>query len=180
MANIKLATLGGGCFWCIEAALNSVEGVLKAISGYSGGTIENPTYQQICQGDSGHAEVIQVEFDQDIISFEQLLMFFFQLHDPTQLNRQGNDIGTQYRSVIYYHDNEQRLEAMKQISELNNLKIWPSPIVTEISPVSTFYPAEDYHQNYANENTEQPYCSFIVTPKLEKFKYKFKSYLKNL
>jgi peptide-methionine (S)-S-oxide reductase len=180
MANIKLATLGGGCFWCIEAALNSVEGVLKAISGYSGGTIENPTYQQICQGDSGHAEVIQVEFDQDIISFEQLLMFFFQLHDPTQLNRQGNDIGTQYRSVIYYHDNEQRLEAMKQISELNNLKIWPSPIVTEISPVSTFYPAEDYHQNYANENTEQPYCTFIVTPKLEKFKYKFKSYLKNL
>jgi len=180
MANIKLATLGGGCFWCIEAALNSVEGVLKAISGYSGGTIENPTYQQICQGDSGHAEVIQVEFDQDIISFEQLLMFFFQLHDPTQLNRQGNDIGNLYRSVIYYHDNEQRLEAMKQISELNNLKIWPSPIVTEISPVSTFYPAEDYHQNYANENTEQPYCTFIVTPKLEKFKYKFKSYLKNL
>ena len=180
MANIKLATLGGGCFWCIEAALNSVEGVLKAISGYSGGAIENPTYQQICQGDSGHAEVIQVEFDQDIISFEQLLMFFFQLHDPTQLNRQGNDIGTQYRSVIYYHDNEQRLEAMKQISELNNLKIWPSPIVTEISPVSTFYPAEDYHQNYANENTEQPYCTFIVTPKLEKFKYKFKSYLKNI
>lgn len=180
MANIKLATLGGGCFWCIEAALNSVEGVLKAISGYSGGVIENPTYNDICQGNSGHAEVIQVEFDQDIISFEQLLMFFFQLHDPTQLNRQGNDIGTQYRSVIYYHDNEQRLEAMKQIAELNNLKIWPSPIVTEISPVSTFYPAEDYHQNYANENTEQPYCTFIVTPKLEKFKYKFKSYLKNI
>lgn len=179
MANIKLATLGGGCFWCIEAALNSVEGVLKAISGYSGGAIENPTYQQICQGDSGHAEVIQVEFDQDIISFEQLLMFFFQLHDPTQLNRQGNDIGTQYRSVIYYHDNEQRLEAIKQISEMNNLKIWPSPVVTEISPASTFYPAEDYHQNYANENTEQPYCTFIVAPKLEKFKYQFKSYLKN-
>lgn len=180
MANIKLATLGGGCFWCIEAALNSVEGVLKAISGYSGGTIENPTYQQICQGDSGHAEVIQVEFDQDIISFEQLLMFFFQLHDPTQLNRQGNDIGTQYRSVIYYHDNEQRLEAMKQIADLNNLNIWPTPIVTEISPAPTFYPAEDYHQNYANENTDQPYCTFIVTPKLEKFKYKFKSYLKNI
>jgi len=178
MANIKLATLGGGCFWCIEAALNSVNGVIKAISGYSGGHITNPTYQQVCQGDSGHAEVIQVEFDQDIISFQQLLVFFFQLHDPTQLNRQGNDIGTQYRSVIYYHDDEQKVDAEKKIDELNNLKIWDEEIVTELTPVSIFYPADDHHQNYANENKEQAYCTFIVTPKLEKFKFQFKDYLK--
>lgn len=179
MANVKLATLGAGCFWCIEAALNSVEGVIKAVSGYSGGDTLNPTYQQICQGDSGHAEVIQVEFDQDIINFEQLLTFFFQLHDPTQLNRQGNDVGTQYRSVIYYHNNEQREQAENKIKELNELNIWDQLIVTEISPVDTFYPAENYHQDYANENKEQPYCTFVVTPKLEKFKYQFKDYLKS-
>ena len=179
MANVKLATFGAGCFWCIEAALNSVKGVIKGISGYSGGDTLNPTYQQICQGDSGHAEVIQVEFDQDIISFEQLLTFFFQLHDPTQLNRQGNDVGTQYRSVIYYHNNEQREQAENKIKELNALNIWDQLIITEISPVDTFYPAENYHQNYANENKEQPYCTFVVTPKLEKFKYQFKDYLKS-
>lgn len=178
MSNIKLATLGGGCFWCIEAALNLVEGVISATSGYSGGQTPDPTYQQICQGDSGHAEVIQVEFDQDIISFEQLLLFFFQLHDPTQLNRQGNDVGTQYRSVIYYHDEEQKQLAESQIKELTNLKIWDNQIVTEVSPVSVFYPAEAYHQNYANENKEQAYCAIVVTPKLEKFKYQFKDYLK--
>jgi peptide-methionine (S)-S-oxide reductase len=134
MSNIKLATLGGGCFWCIEAALNLVEGVISATSGYSGGQRPDPTYQQICQGDSGHAEVIQVEFDQDIISFEQLLLFFFQLHDPTQLNRQGNDVGTQYRSVIYYHDEEQKQLAESQIKELTNLKIWDNPIVSPRYP----------------------------------------------
>lgn len=178
MSNMRIATFGGGCFWCIEAAMNMLNGVNKAISGYSGGEIKNPTYQQICQGSSGHAEVIQVEFDPQVISFEQLLVFFFQLHDPTQLNRQGNDIGTQYRSVIFYHDAEQQELALKQISDLENLHIWPQPIVTEVSPLGDFYPAEDYHQNYANENKEQPYCTFVVTPKLEKFKFQFKDYLK--
>lgn len=179
MGNIKLATLGGGCFWCIEAALNSINGVIKATSGYSGGNITHPTYQQICEGSSGHAEVIQVEFDQNMINFQQLLVFFFQLHDPTQLNRQGNDVGTQYRSVIYYHDEQQKLDAEKQIKELNKLNIWQDDIVTELSPASVFYPAEDYHQNYANENKEQAYCTYIVTPKLEKFKFQFKDYLKH-
>jgi peptide-methionine (S)-S-oxide reductase len=179
MDYIKLATLGAGCFWCIDTALRSIKGITNVTSGYTGGHVTEPTYQQICQGNSGHAEVVQVEFDQRIISYEQLLTFFFQLHDPTQLNRQGNDIGTQYRSVIYFHDAQQKAIAEQQIEALNQLKIWDTPIVTDVCEAQTFYPAEQYHQNYIVDNQEQPYCQFVIAPKLEMFKYKFKDYLKS-
>ena len=178
MANSKLATFGGGCFWCIEGAFNQVRGVAKAISGYSGGDIDNPTYQQICQGNTGHAEVVQIEFDPEKVTFEQLLEVFFQLHDPTQLNRQGNDVGTQYRSVVYYHDENQMQIIENTIQQLEQENIWSAPIVTEVSPVSVFYPAEDYHQDYANENPQQPYCALIINPKLAKFKHQFRHLLK--
>lgn len=178
MANVQLATLGGGCFWCIESALNAIRGVIKATSGYAAGDIKNPTYEQICTGQTGHAEVVQVEFDADVISYELLLEFFFQLHDPTQLNRQGNDIGTQYRSIILYHNDEQKKLAVQKIQELNELQIWPAPIVTQVDAVPTFYPAETYHQGYAEANPQQPYCALVVTPKLNKFKQKFNEYLK--
>ena len=178
MAKAEFATLGGGCFWCIEAAFNKLKGVVSATSGYSGGEIDNPTYQQICSGSTGHAEVVQIEFDPDVISFQQLLTMFFQLHDPTQLNRQGNDIGTQYRSVIFYHNEEQKHQAEVLLCLLEQQNVWPEPIVTEIKPEHTFYPAEHYHQGYAESNPNQPYCQFLVLPKLEKFKEMFNDYLK--
>lgn len=178
MANIQLATFGGGCFWCIESALNAVNGVEMATSGYAAGAIKNPTYEQICGGLTGHAEVVQVSFDADIIDYNMLLEFFFQLHDPTQLNRQGNDIGTQYRSIILYHDAKQKASALHKISELNDMNIWDDEIVTEVVPLSPFYAAEKYHQGYAENNPNQPYCALVVTPKLNMFKHKFSQYLK--
>lgn len=165
--NIQIATLGGGCFWCIDAAFRRVKGVLNVSSGYAGGEIENPSYQQICTGLTGHAEVVQLDFDSSIISYNTLLEMFFTLHDATQLNRQGNDVGTQYRSVIYYHDEQQKDEAEAMIAALQ--KQISEPIVTELSPLTHFYPAEQYHQDYYNENPNQGYCSILIAPKLEKF-----------
>ena len=166
---IELATLGGGCFWCIEAVLQRVDGVEKIVSGYTGGTAPGkPTYREICSGRTGHAEVVQVTFDPEIISFEDLLVIFMTSHDPTSLNRQGGDIGTQYRSVIYYHN-----ETQKEIAELVTKEMAPyfeNSIVTELSPLKTFYDAEDYHQDYYNKNSSQGYCSAVITPKLAKLR----------
>ena len=173
MASQELATLGGGCFWCIEAAFNMLKGVTQVESGYAGGQLPNPDYQAICRGDSGHAEVIRVQFDPERIDYKQLLEVFFQLHDPTQLNRQGNDVGTQYRSVIFYHNEEQRNIAQTIMKEIDQAEIWPAPLVTELSPCPEFYPAEGYHQNYVTQNPNQPYCALIVNPKLSKFKHQF-------
>ena len=178
MATEQIAILGGGCFWCIEAALNRIKGVNTAISGYSGGNIDKPTYQDICTGTSEHAEVIQVHFDPTLINYETILHLFFQLHDPTQLNRQGNDIGTQYRSVIFYLDQSQKEIATKVIQDLNNQQIWQQPIVTEVSPAAIFYPAENYHQDYVSNNPQQPYCQLVVIPKLDKFLHQYKDFLK--
>lgn len=178
MSDTQFATFAGGCFWCIESAFNQVHGVIKATSGYAGGDTPNPTYRQICTGTSGHAEVVQVEFAPDIVDFKTLLTMFFQLHDPTQLNRQGNDIGSQYRSAIFYHDQWQRSQALEAIQDLNLLAIWPQPIVTEVTQVSEFYPAEDYHQGYVEQNPEQAYCQFLILPKLAKFKQDFAAKLK--
>jgi len=178
MSNTEFATLAGGCFWCIESAYNQVSGVKQAISGYTGGEIQSPSYQQICTGETGHAEVVQVEFAPTEVNFKTLLAMFFQLHDPTQLNRQGNDIGTQYRSAIFYHSSQQQTQALEVIQELNELAIWSQAIVTEVTPATTFYPAEDYHQGYAEANPEQAYCQFLIQPKLQKFKQQFSNYLK--
>lgn len=174
--NIQIATFGGGCFWCIDAAFRRVKGVLNVSSGYAGGEIENPSYQQICTGLTGHAEVVQLDFDSSIVSYNTLLKMFFTLHDATQLNRQGNDVGTQYRSVIYYHTEQQKAEAQTMIAALQ--KQIREPIVTELSPISNFYPAEQYHQDYYNENPNQGYCSILIAPKLEKFGQYFADKLK--
>ena len=168
-AGAETATLGAGCFWCIEAAYRQLDGVYSATSGYMGGTVKNPTYEQICDGDSGHAEVVQVVFDPKKISYEKVLAWFWDLHDPTTLNRQGNDSGTQYRSAIFYHSDEQKkvAEASKAAAKAN----FKDPIVTEITKAAEFYPAENYHQNYYNENkSKNPYCRFVIEPKLKKLK----------
>lgn len=178
MAEQQLATLGGGCFWCIEPIFDELIGVSEVISGYSGGIRPNPSYEQVCTGATGHAEVIQVHFDPEQISYRELLQIFFSAHDPTQLNRQGNDIGTQYRSVIYYHSPEQKQVAEEVIAELNATKLWPQPIVTELSPAPAFYPAEDYHQEYFLNNPQQPYCQIVVAPKVAKFRQQFAHRLK--
>ena len=175
----QVATFGAGCFWCTEAQFQQLKGVTKVESGYSGGFIENPTYKQVCTGNTGHAEVTNIYYDPSIISYDELLAAFWVMHDPTQLNRQGNDVGTQYRSVIYYHNEEQRKTAEDYKSRLNEEKAYSSPVVTEISPFTKFYKAEDYHQNYYNENGSQPYCVFVVKPKLDKFKKVFKDKLKD-
>jgi peptide-methionine (S)-S-oxide reductase len=172
------ATFGAGCFWCVEAVFLELDGVLKVISGYEGGEIANPTYKQVCTGTTGHAEVIQVYYDPAKISYEELLAVFWQCHDPTQLNRQGNDVGTQYRSVIFYHNETQKSLAEKYKTELNKSGAWSNPIVTEISAASKFYPAEDCHQNYYNLNKSQPYCAYVIQPKLEKFRKVFKENLR--
>ena len=174
----NIATFGGGCFWCTEAVFERLNGVIKVESGYSGGTVPNPTYEAVCTGNTGHAEVIQITYDQSIISYEELLHVFFKTHDPTTLNRQGADVGTQYRSVIFYHDEEQKKIAEIVKHELDSAKIWDNPIVTEISQFEKFYIAEEYHQNYYDNNSNQPYCSFVITPKLEKFEKVFKDKLK--
>ena len=177
-SNLKKATFGSGCFWCTEAVFERVEGVHSVVSGYAGGIIENPTYEQVCTGTTGHAEVTQITYDPDIITYDELLQIFWRTHDPTTLNRQGNDVGTQYRSVIFYHNDEQKQLAEKYKEELNASGAWKDPIVTEIVPLTVFYKAEDYHQNYYENNPNQGYCSFVIAPKLEKFEKVFKEKLK--
>ena len=170
-----VATLGGGCFWCVEIMYQDLQGVLKVESGYSGGRSVNPTYQEICTGRSGHAEVIQVTFDPSLLSYREILDVFFTIHDPTTLNRQGNDRGTQYRSVIFYHSEDQKIIARE--SKIAAQALWESPIVTEISLLENFYPAESYHQNYFKDNPNQPYCSIVIAPKVRKFRDKYRSKL---
>jgi len=173
------ATFGAGCFWCVEAQFQLLDGVISVTSGFSGGTVKNPSYKEVCNGTTGHAEVCQIVYDSSKISYDELLAAFWQTHDPTQLNRQGNDIGTQYRSVIYYHNEKQKELAEKYKRELNASGAWSKPIVTEISPAGPFYKAEDYHQDYFKENGEQSYCQFVIQPKVDKFKKVFKDKLKH-
>jgi peptide-methionine (S)-S-oxide reductase len=174
----KLATFGAGCFWCVEAVFQRLRGVVSVESGYAGGTVANPTYKQICTGTTGHAEVCQIRYDPAKVSFDELLEVFWKTHDPTTLNRQGADVGTQYRSVIFYHDDQQRVQAQRRKQELDKSGAWSAPIVTEISPLVKFYKAEDYHQNYFRANPQQGYCQFIIRPKLEKFEKVFQDKLK--
>jgi peptide-methionine (S)-S-oxide reductase len=169
----EVATLAGGCFWCLEAVFDQLDGVSDVVSGYMGGHITNPSYKQVCGGDTGHAEVVQLRFDPGRISFREVLEVFFSIHDPTTLNRQGADAGTQYRSAIFTHTPEQAATATALIAELDAQRAWPNPIVTEVSPVSTFYPAEDYHQEYFANNGRQPYCQMVVAPKVAKFRKQF-------
>jgi peptide-methionine (S)-S-oxide reductase len=166
----EIATLGGGCFWCLEAVYQELRGVEKVESGYSGGDVPNPTYRQVCSETTGHAEVVQVTFDPDEVSYRNILEVYFTIHDPTTLNRQGADVGTQYRSVIFYHTEEQKRTAEEVISEIEAEGIWNSPIVTEVVPLDEFYVAEDYHQNYFRNNGFQPYCQVIIAPKVAKFR----------
>ena len=178
-SNLELATFGAGCLWCVEAIFQRVDGVEKVVSGYAGGHVKNPTYKEVCNGTTGHAEVCQLSYDPNRVSYDELLEIFWKTHDPTTLNRQGNDVGTQYRSVVYYHNEAQKKLAEKYIKELDAAGIFNNPIVTEISPFDVLYIAEDYHQNYFNENGSQPYCSFVIQPKVDKFKKVFKDKVKN-
>jgi peptide-methionine (S)-S-oxide reductase len=171
-------TLAGGCFWCIESAFDNVQGVLSAISGYMGGESKEPSYETVCSGTTGHAEVVQLTFDTELISTREILEIFFALHDPTQLNRQGNDIGSQYRSVIFFHSAEQQTAALQIIYEINEDEIWPTPVVTDVVKVEKFYCGEEYHQDYFTNNPESQYCQIVVSPKLAKFKKTFVSKLK--
>jgi peptide-methionine (S)-S-oxide reductase len=175
----ELATLGGGCFWCLEAVFDQVRGVDRVESGYMGGERPNPTYEAVCTGTTGHAEIIQIRFDPKIISFRELLEIFFGIHDPTTLNRQGNDAGTQYRSAIFYHSPEQKATANEVIKKLMEDKLFDSPIVTEVVPASTFYIAENYHQEYFAKNPSQPYCAYLISPKIAKFRQQFAGKLKS-
>jgi len=174
----ETATLAGGCFWCLEAVFDNLRGVSAVESGYMGGAKPNPTYAQVCDGNTGHAEVVQVHFDPAVLDFCDLLDVFFVIHDPTQLNRQGNDIGTQYRSAIFYHTPEQKSAAEAVIAALDAEQLWEGPIVTQVAPASTFYLAEDYHQEYFANNPNQPYCMFVVAPKVAKFRKQFLERLK--
>ncbi len=174
----ELATLGGGCFWCLEAVFQQLAGVEKVVSGYAGGEVANPTYAQVCTGTTGHAEVVQLTFDPQIISYRELLEIFFDTHDPTTPNRQGNDVGPQYRSLILTHSPEQEATAAAYIAELTAARRWPNPIVTEVQPLETFYPAEDYHQDYYRQNQRQPYCQFVIAPKVKKVQQHFEAQLK--
>ena len=176
----ELATFAGGCFWCIESAYNAINGVNSALSGYMDGHLENPSYQDICTGQSGHAEVVQVSFDPNVISYETLLEVFFSLHDPTQLNRQGNDVGSQYRSAIFFHNVQQQVLAQAKIEQLTKQGVWSQQIVTEVKAADIFYCAEDYHQDYVSNNPQNPYCQMLVLPKLAKFKSQFSDKLKQL
>lgn len=174
----QTAILAGGCFWCIEAVFDDLKGVLSVESGYSGGTLENPSYMAVCTGTTGHAEVVKVEFDPQRLSFADLLRVFFSIHDPTTLNRQGADVGTQYRSAIFYHDEAQKQVAEEVIKELSQAQLWPHPIVTEVSALRNYYPAEDYHQEYFANNASQPYCAAVIAPKVAKFRKQFVDKLK--
>ena len=172
-SNLQKATLGGGCFWCLEAVYQQVRGVVHVESGYTGGQTLNPDYDSVCTGKTGHAEVVQIEFDANVLTYQKILEIFFAIHDPTTLNRQGNDIGSQYRSVIYAHDKEQRMIAQNVIKQLTQGNIFDQPIVTELADLPTYYKAEDYHQNYFNNHPEQGYCAFVVSPKVSKFRKQF-------
>jgi peptide-methionine (S)-S-oxide reductase len=172
----QVAVLGGGCFWCTEAVYLEVRGVTKVESGYTGGQVDNPTYEQVCAGTTGHAEVVRLEFDPEVISYRDLLEIFFTIHDPTTLNRQGNDVGTQYRSVIYYQSAEQEATAKKVIAEM--AAVWDAPIVTQLEPAQTYYKAEPYHQNYFSQHPLQGYCAFVVAPKVAKFRKTFSNRMK--
>ena len=176
MKNIQLATFGGGCFWCVEAVIQRLKGVEKVVSGYTGGIITNPTYRDVCNGDTGHAEVIQVTFDPDIIAYDELLAVFMTTHDPTTLNRQGADYGTQYRSVIYYHDENQKAAAEEVLALIN--PSYDNKVITELSPLGIFYPAEEYHQDYYNQNSNAGYCNAVITPKVAKLRKMFADRLK--
>lgn len=176
-AAIQKATLGGGCFWCLEAVYQLVQGIHHVESGYAGGHTLNPDYESICSGQTGHAEVIQISYDPSIISYEKLLEIFFTIHDPTTLNRQGNDIGTQYRSVIYFHDDQQKETAMRVIAQLEKEHIFDAPIITELADLPVYYRAEDYHQNYFIAHPDQGYCAFVVSPKVSKFRLRFSELL---
>ena len=172
------ATLAGGCFWCLEAVYDQLRGVEKVESGYAGGRRPNPTYEQVCTGTTGHAEVVQITYDPQQITYQDLLDIFFTIHDPTTLNRQGNDVGTQYRSAIFYHNDEQKKAAEETISELNEKKTWDAPIVTEVKPLDVFFPAEDYHRDYFERNPNQGYCSIVIAPKVAKARKQFLDKLK--
>jgi len=176
--NFETATLGAGCFWCVEAVFDDLKGVEDVVSGYSGGEIENPTYREVCSGSTGHAEVIQIKFNPQEVSFRDILRVFFTVHDPTTLNRQGGDVGTQYRSAIFYHSPEQKQIAHEVIEEITSERLYDNPIVTEVVAFADFYPAEDYHQEYFANNPTQPYCAAVVAPKVRKFRDKFANRLK--
>jgi peptide-methionine (S)-S-oxide reductase len=174
----EVATLGGGCFWCLEAAYEQLNGVVQVESGYTGGSVANPSYKQVCSGTTGHAEVVQVTFDPAVVSFTEILEVFFSIHDPTTLNRQGADVGTQYRSAIFYQSDEQKTVAEMLIQELDGAGTWGSPIVTKVTPLTDLYSAEDYHQEYYRNNKTQPYCQVVITPKLTKFRKQYLTQLK--
>jgi peptide-methionine (S)-S-oxide reductase len=176
--NSKIATLAGGCFWCLEAVFDEAKGIHSVESGYAGGHVENPSYQAVCSGTTGHAEVVQINFDPEIISYRDVLHIFFAIHDPTTLNRQGADVGTQYRSAIFYHDEDQKVIAEQVIEELGAQKIWDNPIITSIEKLDKFYLAEAYHQEYFASNPSQPYCQAVVAPKVAKFRKQFLEMLK--
>jgi peptide-methionine (S)-S-oxide reductase len=176
--NREVATLAGGCFWCLEAVYKDLRGVERVVSGYTGGQVPNPTYRQVCNGTTGHAEVVQITFDPEAVSFRELLEVFFTIHDPTTLNRQGADVGTQYRSAVFYHTPAQRETAEAVIKELDAAHVWDSPIVTEVMPLDVFYTAEDHHQDYFENNPSQPYCRAVVAPKVSKFRKHFLERLK--
>jgi len=175
---LEKATLGGGCFWCTEAVFLELKGVVDVKPGYSGGHVKNPSYKEVCNETTGHAEVVQITFDPEVVSFSEILEVFFVTHDPTTLNRQGNDVGTQYRSAIFYHSEAQKQTAQKVIELLTKDKVYNKPIVTEVTAFSAFYPAEDYHINYFARNKNQPYCQYVVAPKVEKFRKVFKEKMK--
>lgn len=177
-SGLRQATFGEGCFWCVEAVFQRLEGVEKVVSGYSGGTVDRPTYEQVCTGTTGHAEICEITYDPRKVSYDELLEVFWKTHDPTTKNRQGEDVGTQYRSVIFYHDEEQKRLAESYRTKLDAEHIWDRPIVTEIVPFKKFWPAEDYHQDYFNKNPEKGYCRLVINPKVEKFKRIFKDRLK--
>lgn len=176
---MEIAVLGGGCFWCLEGILRRVRGVRQVISGYAGGETSNPTYEAVCTGKTGHAEVVKIEYDPLVITYEDILGLFFDLHDPTTLNRQGADVGTQYRSVIFYLDDSQLNAAKRIIAEYERTKKWPNPIVTELAPFAVFYPAEDYHQDFLNQNGSNRYCQMVIAPKLKKFLLEHSDHMKD-
>jgi peptide-methionine (S)-S-oxide reductase len=174
----ETATLAGGCFWCLEAVFDNLQGVLDVVSGYSGGHVPDPTYNEVTTGRTGHAEVVQVTFDPGVISFAEILEVFFTIHDPTTLNRQGADVGTQYRSAVFYHSPEQKATVEQVVTDLEKQRVWDNPIVTQVAPFEVFYPAEDYHQEYYANNPRQPYCQMVVAPKVAKFRKKYADRLK--
>ena len=173
MSELQTITLGGGCFWCVEAVMQPLRGVQRVVSGYAGGTVKNPSYREVCGGRTGHAEVVQVTFEPDAISLRDLLTVFFATHDPTTLNRQGADVGTQYRSVVFYHDDAQRRIAEEVVADLEAQAVFDDPIVTELAPLETFYPAEEVHRDYFNRNPDQPYCQAVIAPKVAKLRRQF-------